>query len=194
MSRSRIVAEGTAPKIYVASLSDYNAGSLCGEWFDLDAYADAEELLGAIHDMLKALDAEHGLEYGQPREEWAVHDYEGFPERFYAESMGFAKVYEWIAATATMSDERRQAYEAFIENGDEPEQFDDRYRGYYGGAHSYDDDRVATDYAEEQWHSYHDESEIPASLRSYIDWTSMGRDLMLSGEIWISNGHVFVSR
>jgi hypothetical protein len=54
------VPTGSIPRIYVASLSDYNAIILCGEWFDLDAY-DAEELLGAIHAMLKALDAEHGL-------------------------------------------------------------------------------------------------------------------------------------
>jgi antirestriction protein len=58
-----------APRIYVASLSDYNAGRLHGTW--IDATQQAEELHEEIHTML----AESTEEIA---EEWAIHDYEGF--------------------------------------------------------------------------------------------------------------------
>jgi antirestriction protein len=60
---------GLAPKIYAASLSDYNAGRLHGAWIDADQ--DAEEIHADIHNML--------AESRQPwAEEWAIHDYEDF--------------------------------------------------------------------------------------------------------------------
>ena len=57
------------PRIYVASLSDYNAGRLHGAW--VNANQDAEDLHEAIGAMLK-----RSLE--PIAEEWAIHDYEGF--------------------------------------------------------------------------------------------------------------------
>src|ERR1700722_1252880 len=57
------------PRIYVASLSDYNAGRLHGEW--LDAAQDPEAILAGISAMLAA-SPEPGAE------EWAIHDYEQF--------------------------------------------------------------------------------------------------------------------
>lgn len=63
-------AAGQAPpRIYVASLSDYNAGRLHGAW--IDAVQEIDELHGAIADMLA------GSSTGRA-EEWAIHDYEGF--------------------------------------------------------------------------------------------------------------------
>lgn len=57
------------PRIYVASLSDYNAGRLHGAW--INANQEAEELQEAINQILS--------ESKQPiAEEWAIHDYEGF--------------------------------------------------------------------------------------------------------------------
>ena len=57
------------PRIYVASLSDYNAGRLHGSW--LDAAQDPEALLAGISEMLATSP--------EPiAEEWAIHDYEGF--------------------------------------------------------------------------------------------------------------------
>lgn len=57
------------PRIYMASLSDYNAGRLHGAWVDADQ--DAEELDLAVARMLAA-SPEPGAE------EWAIHDHEGF--------------------------------------------------------------------------------------------------------------------
>ena len=57
------------PRIYVASLSDYNAGQLHGEW--IDAEQSKEEIFEAIAAML--------ARSREPRaEEFAIHDYEGF--------------------------------------------------------------------------------------------------------------------
>src|SRR5436189_4774564 len=57
------------PRIYAATLSDYNAGRLHGAWIDADQ--DPEELQAEIDAML-AKSAE------PVAEEWAIHDYEGF--------------------------------------------------------------------------------------------------------------------
>jgi antirestriction protein len=57
------------PRIYVASLSDYNAGRLHGAW--INANQEPEELQEAITAML--------AKSKEPiAEEWAIHDYEGF--------------------------------------------------------------------------------------------------------------------
>jgi antirestriction protein len=189
--KSRVVMTEDTPRIYVASLADYNAGTHCGKWLDLEDYADADELLAAIGAMLKECDESLGMEDGQPREEWAVHDYEGFPERFYSEHMGFAKVYEWLELTADMSDERKEALEIFINNGHDAESFDNYYLGYYGGETPYDDDKTAQEFVEEMFWESHTKDEIPASIRNYIDFTSMARDQIYSGDVWVNSGHCF---
>lgn len=57
------------PRIYVASLSDYNAGRLHGDW--IDANQAAEDIETDIGRMLS--------KSREPiAEEWAIHDYEGF--------------------------------------------------------------------------------------------------------------------
>ena len=84
-----------SPRIYVASLSDYVNGRLEGEWIDFDDYNDGEEIMDAIKDMLEELNEKY--KDGEVREEWAVHDYEGFPSSFYSEYMGeedFQKIYD----------------------------------------------------------------------------------------------------
>src|ERR1039458_3263956 len=58
-----------APRIYAASLSDYNSGRLDGEWIDADQEAD--ELAADVQAM-------HDASPTPGAEEWAVHDYEGF--------------------------------------------------------------------------------------------------------------------
>lgn len=60
--------------IYVASLYDYNAGKLVGEWFDLMDYSDADELMEAIEKWMTDLNKKS--KDGVVREEWAIHDSE----------------------------------------------------------------------------------------------------------------------
>src|SRR5687768_7754754 len=67
LSRRTVMAD--TPRIYVACLAAYNAGTLHGEWLDADQ--SAEELHEAIRGMLSK----------SPKpgaEEWAIHDYHNF--------------------------------------------------------------------------------------------------------------------
>lgn len=56
---------GQTPRIYVASLSDYNNGLLHGEW--IDAGQEPDE----IHEQVQAMLAESE---SPGAEEWAIHD------------------------------------------------------------------------------------------------------------------------
>lgn len=60
----------TAPRIYVASLADYNAGRHHGTHIEITGQ-DAEE----IHDAIKAMLA---MSREPVAEDWAIHDHEGF--------------------------------------------------------------------------------------------------------------------
>jgi antirestriction protein len=63
--------EELSPPIYVASLSDYNAGRLHGRW--IDAAVEVEQVVEEIEAIL----AESKEEIA---EEWAVHDCQ--PQRY----------------------------------------------------------------------------------------------------------------
>ena len=60
---------GDVPRIYVACLASYNAGTLHGEW--IEASQSADEIHKEIQSMLRRS--------REPiAEEWAIHDYEYF--------------------------------------------------------------------------------------------------------------------
>jgi len=73
-------------RIYVADLKEYNDGRLVGKWFDLDDYNGAYELMDAIQEFLDEQTKKDRS--GEVHEEFAIHDFEGFPHRFYSEYMG----------------------------------------------------------------------------------------------------------
>ncbi len=73
------------PRIYVASLADYNSGRLHGRW--IDAGQSAEAIREQIAEML--------AESKEPiAEEWAIHDYEGFGDLGLSEWQDIDKVAE----------------------------------------------------------------------------------------------------
>ena len=61
--------QNSEPRIYAASLSDYNNGHLHGRW--INANQDPDDLHTEIGDMLAASPIPGA-------EEWAIHDYQGF--------------------------------------------------------------------------------------------------------------------
>ena len=63
-------------KIYVASLSDYNAGVIHGAWFDLADYNDDEELYAAIESQVLETSPTAHAEGLDAAEEYAIHDYD----------------------------------------------------------------------------------------------------------------------
>lgn len=111
-----------APRIYVASLSDYNAGRLHGVWITLDD--DIETTWSQLHAMLASSTEPHA-------EEWAIHDYEGFGplaldeweniEQVHAIANGIAEHGGAFAHWAALLDRRYW--------DDQLERFSDHYQG-----------------------------------------------------------------
>jgi antirestriction protein len=62
----------STPRVYLASLTDYNAGTLHGCW--VDAVDEAEMWLAVTAMLANSPEATRD----NPAEEWAIHDYEGF--------------------------------------------------------------------------------------------------------------------
>ena len=97
-------------EIYVASLSDYNAGVLHGKWFNLDNYTDAEDL---ENDIVKHVleTSPTAKEEGCPAEEWAIHDY--------SDAVSGLGEYENLEDLIELNDallEHGDAYRAYIDN------------------------------------------------------------------------------
>ncbi|WP_201733674.1 antirestriction protein ArdA [Acidithrix sp. C25] len=165
------------PRIYVASLSDYNDGYLHGAW--ISAAQEPEDIHTAIQDMLTKSPTPGA-------EEYAIHDYENFGPLKLDE-------YESIATVARLAQgisEHGVAYAHWATLADEnsPEtlgRFEDAYRGHFDSL---------VDYASQLFDDlgYNDliETIVPEHLRSYvrIDIEAFARDLELSGSISTSEG------
>lgn len=161
------------PKIYVASLSDYNNGCLHGAWLEAD---QAYEALAAGVQLMLAASPTNGAE------EWAIHDFEGFGGVRLSE-------YEPLSIVSTLAlgiRERGPAFAAWANFVDrDPEQlrrFEEAYRGHW---------KTVQEYAESLLDELGLEAEldraITGSLRSYVrvDYEGFARDLHLGGDIWI---------
>ena len=116
------------PRIYVASLADYNAGRLHGRWIDADQ--DTDEINEQITQML-------GESREPIAEEWAIHDYEGFGPFRVSE-------YESIETIAGLGEGIAEHGSAFAHwaaiAGTDAEmlaEFEDRYLGHWGSMEDY---------------------------------------------------------
>lgn len=169
--RSEALHEET-PRIYVASLSDYNNGVLHGEWIDADQ--DADELHRAAAAMLARSPTD-------PRaEEFAVHDYDNFGVC----RIGEYDSLEWVSAVARGIGEHGLAFAAWAEQcdagADRLAKFEDAYRGEWNSL---------TEYAEELLDDFGlngiIEQHVPESLQPFvtIDAESFGNNLVLGGDI-----------
>lgn len=159
-----------SPRTYVASLADYNNGSLHGVW--LDAAREPE----AIHADIQAMLARSRT---PGAEEFAIHDYEDF---------GVCVVHEYdsielVSRIARGIQQHGHAFAAWAEvNEGTPERFDDFSEAYLGHFDS------LTDYADHLLDDlgYTNElSLLPESVRRYLrfDTEAMGRDMLLGGDI-----------
>ena len=160
------------PKIYAASLSDYNAGRLHGIW--LDAAQDAEALLAGISAMLAASPTPGA-------EEWAVHDYEGFG----MVEIGEYESVERVSQVALGIVEHGQVFSAWANHigpssWDELDRFEDCYMGEWHSLKDYAEDLVDDLGLVEQI-----ERVVPEGLRPYVcfDYEMLGRDMELGGDI-----------
>ncbi len=177
-----------APRIYVASLSDYNAAILHGEW--IAAAQKVDDLGTAVTKMLARSPSD-------PRaEEFAIHDFEGFG--YYR--VGEYDSLDWISRVANGIAEHGLAFAAWAERCDRDtdmlEHFEDAYLGEYESQADYAT-LLLDDLDIEQLIGEH----IPESLQPYvnIDAEAFGNDLVLSGDIavveqehgvWVFDGRI----
>jgi antirestriction protein len=163
-------------QIYIASLSDYNAGILHGKWINVEGLT-VDDIQKEINEILAA--SPYTAKYGDMAEEWAIHDYE----------LGGIKISEYEGLEAVVSlvkalEEHGQAFAIYYNDVDDLEQakssFEDAYQGEYGSFLEY-----ATQIFDELY--AHD---IPEYIQGYIDYEAFARDLEAEG-YYIESGHVF---
>jgi antirestriction protein len=163
------------PRIYAASLSDYNAGRLHGAWIDADQEAD--ELHTAVTAMLAAS--------SEPcAEEWAIHDYEGFGPVELSEY----ETLERVSLLATGITEHGLGFAAWAATaGTDPAAlvlFEEAYRGHWDSLTAYAeellDDLGASEVLEQ----------VPDWLQPYmqLDVEGFARDLRLGGDVQTVEG------
>lgn len=154
------------PRIYVGSLSDYNAGRLHGEW--IDASQKLQEVEQAVQAML-ARSPTPGAE------EYAIHDHEDFGPLHIDEFLPLRTVTRLAAGIA----EHGLAYAYWAHGLDSihlDDDYLDRFEEFYVGTFD-----SVTEFAQEQLDSWGiDLDEIgPEGLRPYIrfDMEAYARDL-----------------
>lgn len=163
-------------KIYVTCLAAYNNGYPHGAW--IDAEQDAWEIYADIRQMLAVSPVENA-------EEWAIHDHEGFEGASVSEYMGIEQVAELAAFIAEHGEIGAKLVEYFGGLTEARQAIEDNYAGQYSSL---------ADFAEELTG---ETTPIPESLRYYIDYERMARDLEISDVFVIETGfeqvHVFWS-
>lgn len=176
------------PRIYVASLADYNNGHLHGVWLDADR--DAEDVRADIRAMLATSPEPNA-------EEFAIHDFEGFGE---------ARIYEHdsidlVTRIARGIAENGLAFAAWasVQEGNEAalDQFRAAYLGHYDSMQAYADQLI-----EELGYQRLLDEAVPESLRPYarIDTEALARDMHLEGDlhfmpaddggVWLFDGRI----
>lgn len=159
------------PRIYVASLADYNEGRLHGTWIDA---AQSEEELGAAAQEMLASSPAPGAE------EWAIHDYEGFGPLHLDEFESL----EAVAKVAAGIVERGPAFAAWAAlvgaDSERLGEFDDSYMGEYESGKAFAEEMLDDMGVLEPLMS-----QLPEHLEGYvkIDHESYFNDLVSGGTI-----------
>lgn len=154
-----------AMKIYVACLAAYNSGRLHGAW--IDATSDTEAMQEAVDAMLAASPVADA-------EEWAIHDYDGFP------NLGEYPGLEAVADMAQLFEDFDHIDEgdlrAILDNFRDPaearDELDDNFVGTFNTFRDYADDAADENMAA---HDIKDDS----PLARYFDYDAWARDLAM---------------
>lgn len=170
-------------RIYVASLTDYNAGILHGAWLDFDDFESADEVKEAVEDMLKASPTALRYPLGGPAEEYAIHDFEGWCGIRLGEYESIDALWRAYKVLSKMLDDDKREPEAIrayvdymgagiAEIDDEfRDGFDDRFSGRWD---------CEADFAEDLLTDCGMLDEVPEWARGYIDYERFARDLFMT--------------
>jgi len=154
-------------RVYVGTYAKYNAGSISGQWLDLDDYADADDFLEACRE----------LHADESDPEFMCQDWEGVPDSLAAECPDWEQVFAWIA----LDEDDRELLGAWTSYGREfdPDAARDAYLGTYA---------TLADYVEEFWRDAGGFGEASGDQwwhpTRYIDWERMASDLERSGDVF----------
>lgn len=174
---------GIVPRIYVASLSDYNEGILHGEW--ITAAQEPEHIRAEIEDMLSR-------SLAPLAEEWAIHDFEGFNGMH----LGEWEDLDYVSTVALGIERHGLAFAHWAQLVSETEhlrQFENCYRGRWDNLAAYaeellDDSGTETDL----------DRVVPEWVRPYVtlDYAAIGRDMECDGALMTAQAeeggvHVF---
>lgn len=180
------------PRIYVASLTDYNHGVLHGAWIDADR--DVEVIYDKTQAMLAT--SPTARRFGERAEEWAIHDHEGFGPL----PIGEHDDLHLVARLARGMGDHGTAFGHWAGHVGKADADLMEFEEYYLGEW-----KSVEDYAE---HVLDDlgyiadiEKAVPEYLRPYvkIDTAGFARDLELSGDVWSAEAdgggvHLFDAR
>ena len=144
------------PQIYVACLAAYNSGRLHGEW--ITPKTDKDELQEQIDKVLKSSPI-------QGAEEWAIHDYDSFP------NLGeYPDLDKLIQVQEAIDEHGQYVVNAFLENWS-VEDLDHIDEAYYGEYDSFSE--FAQQLADDTIEGLNGNS----TLASYFDYEKWERDL-----------------
>lgn len=172
-------------QIYIACLTAYNNGFLHGEWVDVSQGIDH------VRERIKFILLDSPMnEEGDPCEEWAIHDFEGF---------GNYKVNEYhdLEELCQVAEFLKECEEKDFPSDVASWLIDDF--GINGAIEKMEDDFIgefdsATDFA----YHYVDEtgllSDACKTISMYFDYEAFGRDLDMNGEVMSFRGYYFWNR
>ena len=166
--------ENSNPAVYCGTYAKYNNGSLYGIWIDLSTFEN-------YHDFIEFCNRLHANEI-EP--ELMFQDYEHYPEQWYCEGCMGESTFDKIKEYAALSEERREAYEAYLSYWDEGsmEDFEERYEGKYDSPEDF------AEYLCEECGYF---KNLPQWLQCCIDYSAVWRNLDTGGDYTEVDGHIF---
>ena len=169
------------PRIWVASLSDYNNGQLYGAW--IDAAREPQEIQADIQTMLA--DSPWTARTGEPAEEWGIFDFDNFG----ACRIDQHENLDWISAVARGITEHGLAFAAWADVMEDRELlagFEDAYIGEYDSLEAYVEELV-----DEPGYTRILDDKLPAHIRRYVEINIAGlaQEMWLSGEVMMYHRH-----
>lgn len=166
-------------RIYVASLSDYNAGRHHGAWIDVDEWMDADDLQEKINAILKT--SPEAAETGWPAEEWAIHDMEGFPSNM-GENTPIQDILKFVEYAEDQDEgDVFLAYQNYSTDFGDWESAKDSYYGVYD---------TMRELAESQIGDQLDA--CPETIQDHFDWESYEKSLDNEFNILYHEGQYYV--
>lgn len=165
-------------KVWIGSLAAYNAGSLVGEWFEVEEDQEASDFWENVKSRIQALGCD-GMSDLELLDELDVFDTDGLPD--YLDLFQWDRVQEFIK----LDDHDRAIVSALIDAGltSEDESLNDLISDHYHGCHNSQQD-YATQYAHEAYNF--DALEYP--FNQYFDYEKFTRDLFTElGSVFCSH-------